>query len=376
MAGPQNSLQLNKDDEGFSMRVSGEQVRKQILSVFAAWGMDPQLAETTADVMVDTDLAGIDSHGLSMLMFYEGIRDRGELVLDAAPVVAREHGATALLDARGGLGHPAAVMGMELAVEKAAAFGVGVVTVFNSHHFGAAGYYASIAARHGMIGMVTTSARTMAVLPARGAVPMLPTNPIAFAAPARRNRPFLLDMSTSTVAANKVKVYEFHGKPLPAGWVLDAAGQPVVDAAEAMKYIFEREDGGVSPLGGTLQMGSHKGYGLSVMVQILSATLSGGVFAPVREQRPGDPDNIGHFFLAIDPKAFRAPGEFEDDLDVTIDLLHATTPVDPALPVLVPGDPEATMREERVREGIPVPQALKDKIRGVCERSGAEYLLD
>jgi len=358
------------------MNASADQVRKQILSVFAAWGMDPDLADTTADVMVDTDLAGIDSHGVSMLMFYEGIRDRGELVLDVPPVLAKEQGATALIDARGGLGHPASVMGMNLAVDKAETSGVGVVTVFNSHHFGAAGYYASIAARRGMIGMVTTSARTVAALPTGGTVPMLPTNPIAFAAPARRNRPFLLDMSTSTVAANKVKVYEFHGKPLPAGWVLDEAGQPVVDAAEGMKYIFERPEGGISPLGGTPEMRSHKGYGLAVMVQILSAALSGGAFAPVREQRPGDPDNIGHFFMAIDPKAFRAPGEFEDDVDVVIDLLHATPPVDPAVPVLVPGDPEAMMREQRLREGIPVPQTLRDKIREVCERSGAEYVLD
>jgi LDH2 family malate/lactate/ureidoglycolate dehydrogenase len=358
------------------MKVSAELVRKQILNVLDSWGMDAELASTTADVMVDTDLAGIDSHGLSMLMFYEGIRDRGELMLDVRPVVTREHGATAVIDARGGLGHPAAVMGMELAVERASAFGVGVVTVFNSHHFGAAGYYASIAAEAGMIGMVTTSARTVAVLPARGAVPMLPTNPIAFAAPARRNRPFLLDMSTSTVAANKVKVYEFHGKPLPAGWVLDEAGQPVRDPSTAMHYIFDRKDGGVSPLGGTAEMGSHKGYGLAVMVQILAATLSGGAFAPLREQQPGDPDNIGHFFLAIDPKAFRPPGDFEQDLDVVIDLLHATPPVDPALPVLVPGDPEAAMRAERSREGIPVPQALKDRIRAVCDRSGAEYVLD
>ena len=358
------------------MRASAEQVREQILSVLAAWGMDPGLADTTASVMVDTDLAGIDSHGLSMLMFYEGIRDRGELVLDAPPVVARDRAATALVDARGGLGHPAAVMGMELAVAKAADFGVGVVTVVNSHHFGAAGYYASIAAGRGMIGMVTTSARTVAALPARGAVPMLPTNPLAFAAPARTNRPFLLDMSTTTVAANKVKVYEFHRKSLPPGWVLDEAGRPVVDAAEAMKYIFDRPDGGISPLGGTPEMASHKGYGLGMMVQILSATLSGASFAPVREQQPGAPDNIGHFFMAIDPTAFRAPGEFEDDLDVVIDLLHATPPVAPALPVLVPGDPEAAVRDERVKEGIPVPQALKDQIRGVCERSGAEYLLE
>ena len=357
------------------MNVPAEQVRKQILGVLDAWGMDPELARTTADVMVDTDLAGIDSHGLSMLMYYEGIRDRGELRLDVRPVVVREHGATALIDARGGLGHPAGVMGMELAADKAAASGVGVVTVFNSHHFGATGYYASLAAERGLVGLVTTSGRTVAVLPTRGAVPRLSTNPIAFAAPAGRNRPFVLDMSTSTVAANKVKVYDFHGKPLPEGWVLDEKGTPVRDAAVAMQHIFDRPDGGLTALGGTPEMSSHKGYGLSVMVQILSATLSGGAFAPIREERPGDPDNIGHFFLAIDPKAFRPPGEFEADLDAAIDVLHATPPVDPALPVLVPGDPEAASREQRSRDGIPVPQTLKDKIRAVCERAGAEYLL-
>ena len=124
---------------------------------------------------------------------------------------------TALVDADAGLGHPAAVMGMKLAIAKAKAMGVGVVSVFNSHHFGAAGYYAALASKEGLVGMVTSATRVDRRVPTRASVPVLGTNPIAFAAPARRNRPFLLDMATSSVANNKIKVYELNGKRLPAG---------------------------------------------------------------------------------------------------------------------------------------------------------------
>jgi hypothetical protein len=174
-------------------------------------------------------------------------------------------------------------------------------------------------------------------------VPVLGTNPIAFAAPARRNRHFLLDMSTSTVAQNKVKVYDFQGRPLPAGWVLDEDGNPVTDSALAMDLVTVRHIGGMTALGGTAEMSSHKGYGLSVMVQILSATLAGGSFTPIRKrtQGRGDPDNIGHFLMALDPTVFREEGEFEDDLDQVIDVLHAAKPVVDDEPVLVAGEPEA-----------------------------------
>jgi LDH2 family malate/lactate/ureidoglycolate dehydrogenase len=124
-------------------------------------------------------------------------------------------------------------------------------------------------------------------------------------------------------------------------------------------------------------MSSHKGYGLAMMAHILGGALSGASFSPIRvkTQKPSDPDNLGHFFLAIDPEAFRPAGAFEDDLDAAIDELHATPPVDPALPVLVAGDPEAASREKRLREGIPMPQPLVQKIRDICGRSGAPFVL-
>jgi len=357
--------------------VPAERVRRQILNVLGAWGMAEDLAATTAEAMVETDLMGIDSHGLSMLMMYESFREAGQLDLSARPRVVLDAPATALVDGGANLGHPNADFAMRLAVEKAKAAGIGAVGVRNSHHFGAAGHYARIATAAGVIGLITSSARTVLMVPTRGTLPMLGANPIAFAAPALRNRPFVLDISSTTVAANKVKVYDLNGKPIPEGWVVDEAGRPVTDSARAMEIIFREPGGGVTPLGGAEATGGHKGYGLGAMVQILSGTLTGAGFGPVRNpgRKPGDPDDVGHFFLAIDPRAFRPEGGFEADLDAMIDALHATPPADPARPVQVAGDPEAEERERRLAAGIPVPPALDRHVRDICARSGAEYVL-
>jgi LDH2 family malate/lactate/ureidoglycolate dehydrogenase len=352
-------------------------IREQIEVVLRAWGMAPDVIRVAADVMVDTDLAGIDSHGISMLMLYEEALDLDQLNRTPQPRVVRQSPVTALIDGDAGLGHVSAVMGMELAIGKAKSSGVGIVSVYNSTHFGAAGYYAAMASQRGLLGMVTCTTRGNPVLPTRSAAPVLGTNPIAFAAPTRRNLPFLLDMSTSTVAQNKVKVYDLQERPLPAGWVLDERGQPVVDSAVAMEKVTVSRTAGITALGGTAEMSSHKGYGLSVMVQILSATLAGGSFTPIRRrtQGKGDPDNIGHFLMAIDPTAFRAEGEFENDLDDVIDVLHASPPSDECEPVLVAGEPEALAREQRLRDGIPVPDSLAEKIRQICVRCGAPFVL-
>ena len=360
------------------MNVAAGKVREQIVSIFTSWGMDAGLVRTAAEVMVETDLMGVDSHGVSMLMDYDEARRRGKLNLNARPKVVLEGPVTALLDADAGLGHPAAVMGMELAIKKATAMQVGVVTVFNSHHFGAAGYYAQMASKAGMVGMVTSATRTIGVVPTRAKVPVLGTNPIAFAAPAKRNAPFLLDMATSAAANNKIKVYGLNGKKIPKGWVFDDAGHPVTDPAAAWEILYKTKKGGLTPLGGTPEMSSHKGYGLALMAHILGGTLSGASFSPirVRTQKPAGPDRLGHFFMAIDPKAFRPDGAFEDDLDAVIDVMHDTPPLDPAQPVLVPGDPEMACRSRRLKDGIPVPDSLMRKIRQVCESSNVPFILE
>lgn len=360
-----------------TFNASPESVREQILRVLSAWGMQPDLAGTAADLMAETDLLGIDSHGISMLPSYEQKVLAGTLAIAARPRVVRDSTASALLDGMGGLGYPAAEQAMRMAVDKALEHGVGAVAVRNSHHFGAAGVYARIAVRRGVVGLVTSSANGVIMVPTHAAMPMLGTNPIAFAAPAARNEPFVLDMATTTVAANKVKVYDFHRKPLPPGWAVDERGEPVTDAAQAMTYIFDRPEGGLTPLGGTPAMSSHKGYGLAMMAQILGSTLNGSGFAAVHAKRrqPGDPDNIGHFFLALNPDAFRDAGSFEADLDEMIDAMHEAPRAQPDVPVQVAGEPEARERARREREGIPIPAALEMRLREICERCRADFVL-
>ncbi len=359
------------------MRVLPQQIREQIGSVLRAWGMSEAHAGITAEMMLETDLRGVDSHGISMLPAYDREFRSGRLNMRPQFKTVREGPAMALIDADASLGHPVSVHAMNLAVDKCRTTGVAVVSVCNSHHFGAAGCYSRIAAERGVIGLVTTASRGVTMVPTFAAEPILGTNPLAFAAPAKRNPPFQLDMATTTVAAGKVRVHKLNHRPLPPGWVVDGNGRPVTDPAQAYSYVSERPEGGLTPLGGTRDLGGHKGYGLAVMVHILGAVLSGGSFSPIRNrtQGPSDPHNIGHFFLAIDPRAFRADGAFEEDLDQVIDVLHNARRADPAQPVLVAGDPEMAARSERLAQGVPIPDDLLEQLRGVAKGAGVPFVL-
>lgn len=359
------------------LHATAASVRAQCLAVLTAWGMPEDLARTTADVMTETDLMAVDSHGISMLMNYEEMMQKGQLRIANRPKELRRLGATAFLSGEDGLGHPVSVQAMELAVELAGTHGVGVVGVVNSHHFGAAGAYARIASAKGMIGLVTSSTRGIIMVPTGASEPVLGTNPIAFSAPSRRHNDFVLDMATTTVAGNKVKVYHLNDKPVPEGWVVDGQGKAVTDPHEGFEYTFRRKEGGITPLGGTGAMGSHKGYGLAMLAHILGGCLVGASFSPIRNrtQSEGDPNNIGHFFLALRPDVFRPEGEFEDDLDAVIDELHGAARAKVEVPVKVAGEPEDAAKAKRLAEGIPIPDALDALIKGIAQRAGAAYVL-
>lgn len=359
------------------MRVAAGKIEAQLVSVFEAWGMSSEHAAVTAQMMVETDLRGVDSHGISMLPTYDKEFRAGRLNMRPQWKIVRDRPSMARIDADRSLGHPVSAHAMGLAVDKCRATGVGVVAVFNSHHFGAAGCYAKIAADRGVIGMVTSATRGVTLVPTFAAEPIMGTNPLAFAAPARRNAPFQLDMATTTVAAGKVKVHKLNHKPVPSGWVVDGDGRAVTDETEAFRHVFERPEGGITPLGGSRELGGHKGYGLAVMVHILGGTLAGASFSPLRNrtQRDSDPHNIGHFFMAIDPGAFREEGEFESDLDDVIDVLHGAKRADPAQPVLVAGDPERLTRAERLEQGVPVPDDLMAQLRAVAAAAKVPFVL-
>lgn len=358
--------------------VPAEKVEAQCAAVLRAWGMDETKVATTAQLMTETDLRGIESHGISMLILYDQMYGTGQLKLSAEPKVVRESASTALIDAGGGLGHPVSVMAMEMAIEKARKADVGIVSVFNSHHFGAAGLYAEMAAKAGMIGIVSCTSKIVTVVPTFGAQRQLGTNPFAFAAPTTKHPIVLLDMSTSVVAANKVKAYALRGKEIPAGWVSDAKGDTVTNSQTAYDQLFKLTEGGLGPIGGVgMTLGGHKGYGMAIFAQILSSTLSGGSFSPIRNrtQKPGDGDNIGQYFQVINPEAFRPREEFEADLDTLIDVLRATRPADPDFPVLIPGDPEWKSLEEKQQNGIPVAESLAVAVRDIATRAGAPFVL-
>ncbi len=356
------------------MRISADRLRKQLDEVFMSWGMIETFRNICVKQIIEADLMGIDSHGIGMLPMYEQYRLQGCLIVNPEVTVTYEHHAVALMDAGHGMGHIAATRAMELAMEKAKNFGVGVVAVCRSNHYGAAGVYSNIARRHGLPGMSMTGTTQRSVVPTFGREPRFSTNPLAFAAPGVKTDGFSLDMATSTVAIGKLMIAKRAGESIPAGWAVNELGRPETDPGAALEAVPKR----LTPLGGTRELGSHKGYGLAMMVEILASILGdsyiGGYSLETGER--GEFINVGHFFCAIDPVAFRGePGAFESSLDRLVAYLRSTPAVNPAQPVLVAGDPENAAYRERTELGIPITESLLGEIREVCRSCRAAFIL-
>ncbi|MBP0446382.1 Ldh family oxidoreductase [Roseomonas sp. SSH11] len=342
------------------LTVPAELLHRQLTTVFTTWGMSQDHADIAATIMVETDLTGIDSHGIGMLPHYQKLLRENRLDPRATPTIARDNGPAVLVDGNKAIGHVPAHFANAIAIEKARQHGIGIAAVTNSNHYGAAGWYARMAAEAGMIGISLTNASHLLV-PIHGTQPALGTNPIAFSAPTRdETRPVLLDMATTTVAYGKVSIARRAGKPLPPGWALDENGNPETNSARAA------ETRRLAPLGGTREQGAHKGYGLALMVEILCATLTGAGSAQLR---------TGHFFLVLNPTAFRDREDFQADLDDLIARLRGNTPAEPGQPVIIPGDPEHDTFIQRQRDGIPMMPTLVEEVRAVCEESGAGFIL-
>ena len=347
--------------------VSFATLAEQTSAIFRAWGMPESHVGIAVEHLLYADLHGIDSHGCGQILGYYLDLTAGRLTPTPQIQTVRETVTTALVDGGGGFGCVAGNYAMQLAIAKCRESGIGAVAVRNSNHYGAAGSYALMAARAGMLGVSMTSGPQPAMVPTFGIQAMLGTNPIAFAAPAGRNRPFLLDMATSTVPLGRLATAQRKGKSIPKGWALDAQGRPVRNPGRAERLRR------LTPLGSTREMGSHKGYGLAAMVEILSSVLSSRCYADeqAREYRP-----VGHFFLALDPRPFRSEGAFADNMDALMDSLRATKPENPSCPVMVAGDPEWTASENRRHSGIPVSRSIVEDIRFVCTACGAPFILD
>lgn len=259
------------------IKVDHESLQETVTQIFEKMGVVPEDAKEGASVLVSTDLRGVETHGVSnMLRSYVERYNAGDLNPRPDWKIERETQGTATIDADSGLAVILGPKAMRIAIEKATTVGIGVVTMHNAGHSGAIGHHAMLAAKEDMIGM-TATAGGMSVLPTFGAEPRLGTNPIAIAAPARNNPPFLFDAATSAIAGNKLGLAARVGANLLPNWISQIDGSPIGDEVP----MPDRGDFYQLPLGGTREQGSHKGYGFGLMSEILATGLSGAISAMV-----------------------------------------------------------------------------------------------
>lgn len=338
--------------------------------VFLSIGCDDEQADLAARVLLSADLRGIDSHGMARLPGYVRLWEVKRVVPSNRPFIMHESPSTALVDGNGALGLTVAPFAMQVAIEKARLAGTGWVSVQNSSHFGIAGYHAMMCLEHDMIGICMTNASPL-VAPTFSRERLLGTNPIAMAVPAGAEPPFVADFATTTASNGKLEILQRKNEDAPEGWIQDQNGMVTCDAHSL------KTGGALLPLGGDRQGGSHKGYMLGSMVDILSAVLSGANFGPwvppfpayvpMPENMPGR--GIGHFFGAMRIDAFRPAADFKKDMDQWISRFRSSAATE-GNRVLIPGDPERELEKERLARGIPIDNQVVEQNKLLADRFG------
>ena len=349
-----------------SVRVAEGRLRRHVAGIFERLGLDQADAATAADVLVQADLMGVDSHGVSnyiQLLYAPGLRS-GTIVARPKVEVVHETPISAVLDGGGGIGLVVGTRAMTLAIEKARAGGVGLVAVRNSRHYGAAGNYARMALAHDMIGFSVTNSDKL-VVPTYGRESRIGTNPIGVAVPAGAEPPFLLDMATSTVPLGKIMLAMRNGLTLPVGWAADENGVPTTDPAIAFRALR------LLPLGGTPEQGSHKGYGLGMVVDVLSGVLSGAGVAVGQ----GLGGQVGHFFAALRVDLLRPVDAFKAGMDEYLRALRETPTAPGHDRVYYPGLMEHESEVERRRDGIPLHHAVVEFLDRLAGELGLDSKL-
>ncbi len=358
------ALDFLKFTDENSVRVPAPDLHRQVVAILRGVGTPEEHAEVTAKILTKASLMAVDSHGVGNAVRYSRSIESGEYTVPQTVETISESDTTALISCGNGLGFVAAHQAMETSIAKAKKHGTGMVTVRDGHHIGMVGYYPFMAIEEDMLGMAITSA-SPAMRPALGAAPRLGTNPIAFGAPAGEEKPFLLDMATTTVASGKLGLAKRLGVPIPEGWAVTAEGQPLVHPPDARGDHWSQ-----NPLGNTREQGAHKGYGLAVMVDILAGVLSGGGFG---SQLSGG-ENMT-WTMAIDISKFRPLEDFKSMMDDMIRTLH-NTPAEPGEDrVLVAGDPEWEAEAERLDKGIPMHPTQYDEMRSRAQELGVELFI-
>ena len=348
-------------------RINHEKLTRFVQAAFEKLGVPAADAQIAAETLVAADLRGVDTHGVirfSPHAWYVKWLSDGSMTAKPNIQVISETPSTALLDGDRGMGMVIGHRAMELAIEKAKQCGIGMVGVRNSRHYGMSAQYAMQALAHDMIGIAMTNASRQ-VVPTFGREARFGTNPMCFAVPADKELPFVLDMATTTAAAGKLELAARLEKSIPTGWALDEKAEPTHDPRVAQKARR------LLPLGGSRDNGSHKGYGLAILVEILCGVLTGTLTALNADQDPR-----GHFFGAIRVDAFRPVTEFKRDMDRLIRELKSTPPIQGQNRVYVAGEIEFETAEERAERGVPLLPSVLKGLREVSEQLGMTYNLE
>lgn len=361
MENDRNNKNLNVAYEPF------DKMEAFMIDVFVKVGVPLEDAKICAEVLIEADKRGIDSHGVGR--FKPIYIDRIELGLQN-PVtnfeIIREGPTTAVIDGHNGMGHVIAKKSMEMAIDKAKKYGMGMVVARDSTHYGIAGYYALMAAKENMIGITGTNARP-SIAPTFGVENMLGTNPMVYGFPTDEDFPFIIDCATSTTQRGKIELYEREGKQMPPGWVIDQQGNTRTDPSEVLKKLNTGECA-LTPLGGIGEdMAGYKGYGYATVVEVLSSALQSGFFlknlADVDSSGKRVASRLGHFFIAIDISSFIEPDDFKKQAGEILRQLRNSRKAPGQERIYTAGEKEYLAWMERKDKGVPLNSVMQKIIK-------------
>jgi L-2-hydroxycarboxylate dehydrogenase (NAD+) len=342
--------------------VDCDELKRFMKDGLLALGVPEADAEISSEVLIESDIRGIKSHGIGRFKMYVDRMRMGIISPISKETIIKETENTALIDGDNSLGHVVAYHAMHLAIDKAKGHNIGMVAVRNSSHFGIAGFYPAMAINNDMVGLSFSNARP-SVAPTYGVEPVIGTNPISFGAPSDEVHPFLLDIATSTTQRGKIEVLAREGKETPKGLTIDKHGNEPTDS-KALLRMFVEGTASLLPLGGAgEELGGHKGYGLGVMVEILCAALSAGSFGRALSGLEGEkhiPHRLGHLFIAINIESFVPIEIFKKITGSIMREIRSSAKVPGHDRIFLAGEKEFDMMERRKKEGIPINKSLQE----------------
>lgn len=345
--------------------VAADRLAATLAGALQALAVPPHAAATVAELLVEADLSGVDSHGCHLLPMYVDRLRSGHIRPDAPITVDRDTGSTVCLDAGLGLGQLAGLRAVDLLTERAAEHGTAAVTVREASHLGALGAYTRRVAEAGYICLCLQNGPTV-VPPFGGVTPLFSTNPLSYAIPTDREPTIVYDIATTAVAGNKLLLAKKRGDAtIPAGWANDSQGRPTTDAAAASVWNLQ-------------WFGGHKGFGLGLLVEVLAGVLAGSSYGRTEHTASGihgrERVAKGFCLVALDPERFLGRQEFRRRVDELIVDIRSSEPADGVDGIMLPGEPEHHRRIERERDGIPLAQPLVEQLNELAAELGAPTL--